>query len=570
MEEESILEIDNIPRCPECNLISSLKLNYKEGKSSINYSCENNHSGDISLEEYMQKYNNHSLLKQKCEECNKKQNEVKGDYFYCYQCNKFLCSLCNINHPNNKNHNSINYNRYDSYCKIHCNYFCFYCKKCKINICIYCKPKHESHVIIDLSKFNYNEEAKKKVIENIKNIEKKIIDLDIIKEEIILEIDKLKKSNELEMKLFKLLLNTYKYEENHNNMNYNVIQNLKNFDVVFGLNKIQIYEKIFKEGKKLISILQNIRKNIGQTNLFKTNYKTLNNHTSNIYHLSQLKDGRLISSSYDCTLNIYKKDTFELQLSIKEHSDWIAFFTQLKNDKIVTCSNDRNINIIKLIDENKYNLEQKLTGHSSTIYTIIEIRDNELISVSCDNTMKRWELKNNKFECTKTITFQNSSNNCNILKINENEFVTSSIGDKFLKFWNSNDYSNIATINNIESIWTFRSLCLIKEDILCVGGNNSKGFYLINISTHQLIKNILGPQIIYSIYECFDGSFLCSIQNENGNCAIVKYKYENEDLKKIVEKEKIHEGYIYTCYELNDGTVVSAGSDKLIKLWNNS
>ncbi len=160
---------------------------------------------------------------------------------------------------------------------MHSNSYCFYCKKCKINICIYCKPKHESHDIIDLSKFNYNEEAKKKVIENIKNIEKKIIDLDIIKEEIILEIDKLKKSNELEMKLFKLLLNTYKYEENHNNMNYNVIQNLKNFDVVFGLNKIQIYEKIFKEGKKLISILQNIRKNIGQTNLFKTNYKTLNN-----------------------------------------------------------------------------------------------------------------------------------------------------------------------------------------------------------------------------------------------------------------------------------------------------
>ncbi len=49
MEEESIFEIDNIPRCPECNLISSLKLNYKDGKSSINYSCENNHNGDIII-----------------------------------------------------------------------------------------------------------------------------------------------------------------------------------------------------------------------------------------------------------------------------------------------------------------------------------------------------------------------------------------------------------------------------------------------------------------------------------------------------------------------------------------
>ena len=183
--------------------------------------------------------------------------------------------------------------------------------------------------------------------------------------------------------------------------------------------------------------------------------------------------------------------------------------------------------------------------------------------------MKKWELKNNKFECTKTITFQNSKSDCNILKINENEFVTSSCEEKCLKFWNSNDYSNITTINNIETGWYFRTLCIIKEDILCVGGTNSKGFYLINILNHQLIKNILGPQIIYSIYKCFDGLLLCSIKNEKGNYSIVKYKYENEDMKKIMEKEKAHENEIYTCIELNDGTIASGGSDNLIKLWKN-
>ena len=57
--------------------------------------------------------------------------------------------------------------------------------------------------------------------------------------------------------------------------------------------------------------------------------------------------------------------------------------------------------------------------------------------------MKIWKIKNNKYECTKTITFQNQNSYCNILKINENEFVTSSEKDKCLKFWNSNDYSNI-------------------------------------------------------------------------------------------------------------------------------
>ena len=77
------------------------------------------------------------------------------------------------------------------------------------------------------------------------------------------------------------------------------------------------------------------------------------------------------------------------------------------------------MNIIKLIDKDKYQLEQKLTGHNNYVWNVIELRDSELISVSCDNTMKRWEIKNNnKFECTKTITFQNSNSHCNILKLN--------------------------------------------------------------------------------------------------------------------------------------------------------
>ena len=67
------------------------------------------------------------------------------------------------------------------------------------------------------------------------------------------------------------------------------------------------------------------------------------------------------------------------------------------------------MNIIKLIDENKYNLEQKLNGHTHYACNVVEIRENELISVSYDKTMKKWKLKNNKFEWIIIITFQNSN-----------------------------------------------------------------------------------------------------------------------------------------------------------------
>ena len=118
-----IYKLDDIPRCPDCNLICSLKLNYIEGNPMIEYECENNHKGNISLKEYLNK------------------------------CNKFICFSCQLNHPFGERHNIINFKRYDSLCKMHSNTFCFYCIKCKKNLCIYCKSEHEFHDLIDLSKF---------------------------------------------------------------------------------------------------------------------------------------------------------------------------------------------------------------------------------------------------------------------------------------------------------------------------------------------------------------------------------------------------------------------------------
>ena len=137
-QTQNNMNYDNITRCPECNSISSLNLYYNEGKPGINYYCENNHNGKILLEEYIKKYNNYSLLKEKCQECSKNQNEVKVDYSFCTKCNKFICNSCVVNHQNNEKHNNINFKRYDTLCKIHSNFFDSYCLDCKKYICIYC------------------------------------------------------------------------------------------------------------------------------------------------------------------------------------------------------------------------------------------------------------------------------------------------------------------------------------------------------------------------------------------------------------------------------------------------
>ena len=50
--------------------------------------------------------------------------------------------------------------------------------------------------------------------------------------------------------------------------------------------------------------------------------------------------------------------------------------------------------IIKLIEEDEYQIEQTLKEHTSNVYKVIVIKENELISISYDKTMKIRELNN--------------------------------------------------------------------------------------------------------------------------------------------------------------------------------
>ena len=66
----------------------------------------------------MKIFNKYSLLKEKCKDCGKNKKEIKGDFFYCSKCNKFI--------SNGDKHNFVNFIKYDSLCKIHSNLYCFY------------------------------------------------------------------------------------------------------------------------------------------------------------------------------------------------------------------------------------------------------------------------------------------------------------------------------------------------------------------------------------------------------------------------------------------------------------
>ena len=97
----------------------------------------------------------------------------------------------------------------------------------------------------------------------------------------------------------------------------------------------------------------------------------LNNHTKQVFCLSILKDGRLVSGSDDESIIIYNKETYQPDLTIKEHNNGITCITTLSSGILASCSRDETIKLFNIKD-NKYEILQTLNYHKDEAYKIIE------------------------------------------------------------------------------------------------------------------------------------------------------------------------------------------------------
>ncbi len=74
-----------------------------------------------------------------------------------------------------------------------------------------------------------------------------------------------------------------------------------------------------------------------------------------------------------------------------------------------------------------------------------------------------------------------------------------------------------------------------KWKIFICWGSNVKGFYIINVLNHQLIKNFLGSKIICSIIKSYDNLILCSLIDENENISLDLYEFIDNNFVKNIQ-----------------------------------
>ena len=287
------------------------------------------------------------------------------------------------------------------------------------------------------------------------------------------------------------------------------------------------------------------------------NHLTLNNHTDWVSCLTLLKDGRLVSGSYDKSIIIYNKENYEPDLIIKEHSGSVRYLTQLKNGILVSCSGDKTIKFFK-INENKYEIIQTLNLHLGSVHKLLELSNNSLVSISSDSTIIFYI--NDKIRYKKDYSFPISSSVENINQTKINEIVYSTL-DKKINFFDLTERKIKSIIEDVN--FTGNSFCMIKKDLLLIPGENI--FNIINVDEYKIIRkiNILDSGKIKGV--CMLNSDI--VITSDDSYTLIQWKIEGDNLILISKKEKTHYDDITIILSLENGHIATGSKDYKIKIW---
>ena len=288
----------------------------------------------------------------------------------------------------------------------------------------------------------------------------------------------------------------------------------------------------------------------------RTHITSLSVHTEVVFCLTLLYDGRLVSGSYDCSIIIYNKETYQTNIIIKEHKDAVRNLIQLKNKILASCSLDKTIKLFN-IKETQYEIIQTIDLHSDWVMKILELSNNYFVSGSKDKKIIFYINEGKKYK--KNYSISTSEGVRNIIETKQNEIVYSTWDDK-INFFDLNERKNKLVIENIStSIYSFY---MISKDLLLIIGEKIN---IININEYKKIRQIDIPNANWINGVCrLNNNEIITGDNSN---TLREWKIEKDNLILISKKENAHNGFINVILNLGNEHFVTASDDKTIKIW---
>ena len=289
-------------------------------------------------------------------------------------------------------------------------------------------------------------------------------------------------------------------------------------------------------------------------------------HANKIYCIAILKNKRLVSGGYDTKIIIYDKNYTHPELEIKEHSAAVTSLIVASNGNLISSSCDKTLKIFKIEEStnktglslNYFLLQTINTAHSNNIIHVRELSSNKLVSCSLDTQLNFYLPQNNNYSLEITIDVPKAV--YDFLEVLNDQLVVS-FADSLHLF----SLKNRKFIKELKEIscypdWVNDCLCLLKPNYLVVCGNGY--LYVVDLIQFKLLNKINTNSNNISLCYWNDRLFVGTY-----NGMIQEYKVDDMNLSKISFKEKCHQNAIWQLLLDDERNLISCGHDNYIKIW---
>ena len=520
-----------------------------------------------------------------------------------------------------------------SLCKKHDLKCDLFCKNCQKYICYKCNSDHETHKIVQNIifirmykdfikgmplKFKYPENFKLNFDESVEKFNKQLTEKtnSAIKkiDELIEELKNIRKNYFLKLKEIQEnglqsinLIKSFYYEY------YSDLYNIKTDNDIYSLSylasfkkELNSFEMKFNQGifPKLDGISNNVldlKGLIEQPFSLKMNFidipttfreviRTIG-HDDEINCLTRIGDSQFISGSNDNSIKFWNLEDEELRpyecidkfigkvgciLLLKDNR---LCFSSLKDGSIKICKKIKTFNKEELnnSDDSNYNVELTLEGHTKPITGIIQLDNNNLVTVSKDDKIIIWKMGGNYFvNCFEMKEVHKSKVKeeggvYSLCKIEKNDFITGGADGK-IKFWKKNldneEYICIQEIGQHNN--KVKYLISLEDKNICSASDDGyvKVFTKKGEKFEFLWEKEYKDEKITTLAGLKNGIFITgSLSTKQKIYANMRVWEKNGDY--YIEKENIkkHLKRITAIVELDWGNVVSSDSDGVIIVW---
>ena len=290
-------------------------------------------------------------------------------------------------------------------------------------------------------------------------------------------------------------------------------------------------------------------------------------HSNYIYCLAILNNKRLVSGGYDAKIIVYDKNYTKPELEINEHSAAVTSLVISSNGNLISSSCDKTIKIFKIEENNNKNgfilnyylLQTINTTHSNNIIHVRELSSNKLVSCSLDTKLNFYIPQNNNYSLE--LSFDVPKSVYNFLEVINNQLVIAFADE--LKLFDLQTRKFTKELKDIAcyAVWVNNTLCLFGNNYLAACGNSF--IYVVDLVQFKLLNKINTNSNNISL--CYWNNKIV-IGTEVG--MIQEYKINDMNLSKISFKEKCHQNYIWQIIIDEEGNLISCGHDNYIKVWN--